>query len=235
MKIIYRISDGINNKNKPDFVTKKDIFMHFIKVFVSYDIYVIADNVSDDTYHFICSYIDSKNIMRTSLSNSKSFLYGVLFVLNNFSDNEKIYFAEDDYIYTKNAPQIIEEGLDIGDYSSGYDHPDKYMNYDSGGPNPFIAEGGEITRVLVSKNRHWKLTNSFCMTFATTVKIIREDLPIYQKYCNESYPLDFPMFIDLITINKRKLVSCIPAVSTHGETQWLAKFVDWEKEFNLSK
>jgi len=35
-------------------------------------------------------------------------------------------------------------------------------------------------------------------------------------------------------LNLRKLVSCIPTVSTHRETDWLAKFVDWDKEFYLS-
>jgi len=33
-------------------------------------------------------------------------------------------------------------------------------------------------------------------------------------------------------INKyRKLISCIPGVSTHGEVMYLSKFVDWDKEF----
>jgi transaldolase len=41
-----------------------------------------------------------------------------------------------------------EEGLDISDYVSGYDHPDKYIDSDQGGDNPFIKDGGEITRVL---------------------------------------------------------------------------------------
>ena len=31
--------------------------------------------------------------------------------------------------------------------------------------------------------------------------------------------------------HKRKVVSCIPAVSTHGETEWLSPLIDWEKEF----
>jgi hypothetical protein len=40
------------------------------------------------------------------------------------------------------------------------------------------------------------------------------------------------MCCDLYKLKGRRLVSCIPAVSTHGETQYLSKFIDWEKEFN---
>jgi hypothetical protein len=136
-----------------------------------------------------------------------------------FSDKDKVYFAEDDYIYTRNAPQIIEEGLSIAEYSSGYDHPDKYINYSDGGPNPFISEGGELTS-------HWKNTNSCCMTFATTVKTLKRDYDVYMKYCSTTHPHDFEMFYELTKYSS--LVSCIPSVSTHGENMWL---IDWEKEF----
>jgi len=161
-------------------------------------------------------------------------MYAVDYACSSFSEDEKIYFAEDDYIYTRRAPQIIEEGLSIGDYSSGYDHPDKYINHAEGGPNPFISEGGELTRVLVTENSHWKITNSCCMTFAVTIKTIKEDYDIIHKNCSGSHPYDFQMFCDLCKYKNRKVVSCIPGVSTHGETQWLSKFIDWEKEFYSS-
>ena len=154
--------------------------------------------------------------MRTKLSNAGSFMYSVNFAINNFKDNDKVYFAEDDYVYTKDASNIIEEGLDIADYTTGYDHPDKYMNKNEGGPNPFISSGGEVTRVIISKNHHWKLTNSTCMTFSTHVSTLKKDLPIYVKYCSTTHPYDFDMWCDLIRNNKRKLISSIPGVSTHG-------------------
>jgi hypothetical protein len=68
------------------------------------------------------------------------------------------------------------------------------------------------------------------MTFAAKVQTLKEDLDIYMKYCSRSPPNDFGMFCELIQQKKRKLVSPLPSVSTHGETQWLAKLVDWEKE-----
>lgn len=232
MKVIYRISDSSNVKIKPVYLTKTDTFLHFLKTFKNDDVYVIADNVCDETYIFLLKHISYEKIIRTTLGNCASFIYSANFAINTFEDdNEKIYFAEDDYIYTKNAAKIIAEGLDIADYSSGYDHPDKYMNHNEGGPNPFISEGGENTRVIISNSSHWKITNSCCMTFAVKIKTIKEDLPIYKKYCCGRNPYDFQMFCEL-TANKRKLVSCIPSVSTHGENEYLAKFIDWENEFN---
>jgi hypothetical protein len=108
------------------------------------------------------------------------------------------------------------------------------MNHNEGGCNPFIQEGGELTRVLITNSCHWKLTNSFCMTFATRVRTIKEDYAILKYYCQYNDPHDFPFFCQLRDEKNRKLVSCIPSVSTHGEINWLAKFVDWEKEFNNS-
>ena len=110
MKIIYRISDGGYNKIKPHYVSKRGVFLHFLKVFKTYDIYVVADNVSSDTYDFLLSYISPEKLFRTSLNNAGAFMFSVNFAINMFSDKDKVYFAEDDYIYTRNAPQIIEEG-----------------------------------------------------------------------------------------------------------------------------
>ena len=227
MKVIYRISDGGFSKIKPPYVSKRQTFLHFIKIFAGYDIYVIADNVSEDTYRFLCKYIDSLKILRSAVGNSQSFLLSAMFATQSFNDDEKVYFAEDDYIYTKEAPKVLEEGLDIADYVSGYDHPDKYVNAEDGG-NPLIREGGEITRVMITKTRHWKMTNSFCMTFGVRVKTIKEDFNTIVQFCQHIHPEDYKLFTELR--KKRKLISCLPAVCTHGETLYLAPFVDWEKE-----
>ena len=45
MKIIYRISDSKNNKDRPHYFSKQKCFLNFVKVFSGYDIYVIADNI----------------------------------------------------------------------------------------------------------------------------------------------------------------------------------------------
>lgn len=234
MKILYRISDGGNPKTKPAYVHDKELmFLHFINRFKGHEIYVFTDNVKDETYLKIMDHSKNNqniNVSRISLGNSKSFMHTVDFAIANFKENDKVYFAEDDYIYTKTASNTIEDGLSIADYVSGYDHPDKYINHKQGGPNPFIEEGGEQTRVLISKTTHWKITNSCCMTFATTVKIIKEDYSIFEYFCKYKIPDDFGIFCDLYKYKNRKLISALPAVSTHGEIEWLSPFIDWESE-----
>lgn len=231
MKILYRISNGGNNKYKLPFVyDKKKMFLHTINIFKGHDLYIFADNVSNDLYEFIMTHAKG-NVYRLSLGNSKSFLYVVEFAIREFDSMESVYLAEDDYIYKLGADRIIEEGLRVGEYVTGYDHPDKYRNHREGGPNPFIEQGGELTRVLITENSHWKLTNSLCMTFATRVKTLKEDYELLRAYCQNKDPNDFGYFCHVRKDRDRKLVSSIPAVSTHGEVEWLAPFVDWEREF----
>jgi len=230
MKIIYRISDGGNPKNKPSYVTKRVCFEHFLSVFKGYDIYVIADNVSEQTYQYLLSHLLPQNIIQTSLMNSASFMYSVDLAIRLFpEESTKVYLAEDDYLYLPIAPKVIEEGLELADYSSGYDHPDKYMNHSQGGPNPFIENGGELSHVMRTESRHWKFTNSCCMTFATTIRILKQDREVYERFCREPIPSDFQMFCELLQHRNRKIVSCLPSVSTHGEVEWLAPFIDWAK------
>lgn len=227
MKILLRISDGGNNKIKPSYVYDK-VFMliHYLNVFKNHDIYVFADNVNESTYKMLINL--HSNILRTTLGNAGSFMYIINFAIQNFNDNEKVYLAEDDYIYKQGAAEIIEEGLSIANYVSGYDHPDKYINYNEGGPNPFIEKGGELTRLLITQNTHWKITNSCCLTFATTVKQLKKDYYIFAKHGTG----DFGMFCDIYKSDPDvRLISAVPSVSTHGETEFLAKFVDWDLEF----
>ena len=59
------------------------------------------------------------------------------------------------------------------------------------------------------------------MTFATKVQTIKQDYEIFKNYCSTTHPYDFQIFCDLYKKKGRRLVSCIPAVSTHGETKWI--------------
>jgi hypothetical protein len=234
MKVIYRISDWGNIKEKPDYVTKTGIFYHFYRTFKNYDIIVIADNINDDTYNFLLKYLNPQQIIKTQLGNSPSLLFALQLAINNFHDEDKIYFAEDDYIYTPEAPSIINEGLDISEYCSGYDHPDKYINTLEGGNNKYIINGGELSRVIISQNKHWKKTNSLTMTFAAKIKTLKKDFPIFVKYCSNNLINDFRLFFELGTKHKRTIITSIPAVSTHSETKYLSPFINWELYVNMT-
>jgi hypothetical protein len=222
MKIIYRISSSINRKNRPDFFSKEKCFINFIKVFGCDNVTIIADNITEECKIFLSGF--SVSVMYTSLGNSQSFLFAMNYALSNFREDDAVYFLEDDYLHLPSSSYILEEGLTISDYVTGYDHPDKYIN---GGPNPYISEGGEQTRVLLTKSSHWKLTNSTTMTFLVKIKTLREDRDIIEQHCKGSMPGDFAMFCKLIQNKSRKLVSPLPGISTHMETEHLTPLIAW--------
>ena len=59
------------------------------------------------------------------------------------------------------------------------------------------------------------------MTFATTVKTIREDKDVWFKFTDGSYPHDMQIFLELRE-KGRTLVQPIPTKSTHCEPAWAA-------------
>jgi hypothetical protein len=140
-----------------------------------------------------------------------------------------VYFLENDYLHKENASTILREGFEIGaDFVTLYDHPDKYIPALSGG-NLYIEEdGGEVTKIYLSKSSHWKITNSTTMTFAAKVSTLKRTEHILKKHTSEKYPEDFKMFLELRQENNI-LLSSIPGYSTHGETAWLSPLNDWSK------
>ena len=96
-------------------------------------------------------------------------------------------------IYIKIIQKILLEGLDIGDYVSLYDHPDKYVNSNeirnNCQGNPKIIDNSEQTRVYLSDSAHWKLTN--ILTFASNIRILKEDYIDILKFCSGTFHMIF--------------------------------------------
>jgi hypothetical protein len=227
MKIIYRISDTGYNKIKPDYINNENCLKNALELFpwTEYDWSVIADNISEETNNMIQKYIPRNHIDYVSVGHGAGTFNLALDEALQYDDDEIIYFIENDYLHKLGADIILEEGFNLGyHYVALYDHPDKYIN----GANPFVEDGGEVTRVMLSKSCHWKLTNSTTMTFAAQVKTLKEDESILREYTSGSYPRDFEMFLALRE-KQHGLVTPIPGYSTHGETAWLTPLTDWSK------
>jgi hypothetical protein len=232
-KIIYRISDAGFNKIKPEYINNENCLKNAVNTFPlnKYDWVVLADSVSLETQKLIEKYIPKQNIEYISIKNGPGypFMYILDKIINVYSDNEIVYFLENDYLHKLGSDKILEEGFELGaEYVSLYDHPDKYIDADKGG-NPFIENGGEVTRVFLSKSCHWKLTNSTTGTFASKIKTLKEDYDIIKTYANNQYWNDFQMFLKLLTEKNRSLITPIPGYATHGETAWLSPLTDWSK------
>lgn len=223
MKLIYRISDAGYNKIKPDYINNENCLKNASRVFDKADWIVIADNCSQSTLDMISKY--QSNVIKVSVGHGAGTFNLALDEALKYEDEEVVYFLENDYLHDPRSQEILLEGFETGaDYVSLYDHPDKYID----GANPFVETGGEVTRVMLTKSCHWKLTNSTTMTFASAAKTLKQDESNLRKYTSGSYPRDFEMFIELRDLG-RALVTPIPGYATHGETAWLSPLKDWSK------
>ena len=227
MKIIYRISDAGYKKEKPDYINNENCLANATKVFKDVDWSVIADNVSEDTNNMIQKYITRSSIEYVSVGNGAGTFNLALDEALQYDDDEIVYFIENDYLHKPNSQKIIEEGFELGaSFISLYDNPDKYLDPSKGG-NPYCQGGAEDTRVYLTKNIHWKITNSTTMTFAAKVSTLKQTESIFRKYTTGTYPNDFHIFLDLRQ-NNQLLITPLPGYSTHGETAWLSPLTNWE-------
>lgn len=223
MKIIYRISDAGYNKVKPEYVNNEACLKNFVSVFGNQNLHIIADNCSEDTLKMITKYVHPNRIENVSVGHGAGTFNLALDMALGYDDETIVYFVENDYLHKPGSDKVLVEGLQIGyNYVALYDHPDKYIN----GANPFVEDGGEVTRVMLSESCHWKITNSTTMTFAAQVKTLKEDETILREYTSGSYPRDFEMFLALRE-KQHGLITPLPGYATHGETAWLSPLTDW--------
>jgi len=228
MKIIYRISDAGYSKVKPNYISNEACLKNFCDVFFEYihDIVVIADNVSQETSTMIQKYIDQAQIHYVSVGHGAGTFNLALDEALKSSDDDIIYFVENDYLHKQLSAKLINEGFDLGaSFVSLYDHPDKYLDPSRGG-NPYCEGGAEDTRVYLTDSCHWKIGNSTTMTFASKVETLKRTEPILRKWTASTHPDDFQMFLELRQHNEL-LVTSIPGYATHGETAWLSPLTDW--------
>ena len=233
MILYYRISNNSNSsKIKLPNATKEHCLDNFLKEFdkTENDITIVADNLFDyNLKQFIISKIKYNiHLIETKLGNSKSFIYCLENACSRMSDVDWFYMSEDDYLYLPNSFQILKEALEISDYVTLYDHIDKYMEPNEGG-NPQIENGGELTKVVLTKSSHWKFTNSTTGTFGANADVLKKDISTWKKYFFNNECHDYEACCELTKIHGRSLISCIPGKSTHTETRWLSPLIDWTK------
>lgn len=224
MKVLYRISDGLTKPNKFPHASKRHCLENFLEHFPTEEVIIYADNVQDDSYAWIQSL--GCQTYRTHGGSSAAGFRIVFEAALEFDDSDIIYFVEDDYLHLPNSRTVLLEGLHRADYVSLYDHLDKYLLPAYGG-NPFIGEdSAEETKVFLTNHSHWKLTNSTTMTFASTVRVLREDADVWRQHSTGICPRDFQAFLDLRE-KGRTLVTPMPGYSTHCDPEYPSPLIDW--------
>lgn len=216
MRLFYRISDQSYEKPKLPGATKEACLMNFCKAFASVlftdleakdpPLTIIADRCNRKTVKMLTA--TGFPVVVSDRGNAGSLQYTLQLAIERYTDEDLIYLVEDDYLHLGNAPTFLTEGIRRADYITLYDHPDKYTRY---------YDGGEISKVIKTTSSHWRYTASTCMTFATKVKTLKEDLPIWQEFTSETHPCDHEIFKKLSKEKRRRLAVCIPGVACHTD------------------
>lgn len=234
--ILYRISDQGNLKNKLEGKDKIYCLTNFLHNFGKEGLIVFADNCQPETIAKIRA-LGIDPVQTQNNSHGASFRYVSNYAMHHFHEDDIIYFLEDDYLHLPGSRQLLLEGIAISDYVTLYDHPDKYA-FTSGFTNPFVKNGGEKGRILLTASSHWKTTNSTTMTVAMRLKTLKEDWYFWKKYTSGPETRSFALFkklqsngklINKLIGKKRRLISPIPGYSTHIEKAFLSPLINWSE------
>jgi hypothetical protein len=211
MKLYYRISDNGYKKQKLIGATKEICFINFMKCFHEIPTTIIADKCNEETYCMLFGINKHHDMVATDYGNAGSLRHAIELAISECSDDEVVYFVEDDYLHLENSPTLIKEGIKRSEYVTLYDHPDKYTSQ---------YNGGEFSKVIKTDSSHWRYTISTCMTFGSTVRTLKEDIDIWRKFTNESHPHDHLIFKELGKEKRRRLAVCIPGAACHTDLEY---------------
>lgn len=128
------------------------------------------------------------------------------------NDKEKVYFAEDDYLYVPKAGEKLQSALDVCDFVTLYDHPDYYHA-------PHLTDD-HIN--IYYFGQQWISRMSTCLTFGTRAGYIKKKRKVLEKYGVS----DFAMWCELT--EEYDLFSPVPSLATHAVVGLLAPNIDWQ-------
>jgi hypothetical protein len=245
MLVYYRLSDKNRRGKAPSYFTNENCLNNFLKNFYldKNEIILICDNISDETESWIKKY--NLNYIKTNLGNSGSFDFCLNHAIKNLNDDDLVYFVENDYLHRPESRKVLEEAFSTfnADYVSLYDSPEKYENHYNVNYKNFVNFSFGIFENFKSKiycglECYWRTSNSFTMTFATKIKILKDDYDIFKYNIHDigeksfeyrTIPRDYELFLMLNLVRNRNMVTPMPGYCTHGDL--LSPYVDWKKYY----
>jgi hypothetical protein len=224
-------SNEVRKKNRPSWFDREKIFNYFLKTIDNrVDVTVMFDG--DVSKHFLAKETRCKIVEKQGGNDSRSFLNLLEYTKNqNYSDDDIVYFLEDDYLHRIGWVDILMDGVEnmSCDYFTLYDHPDKY----------FLPAYTELQSAIITTSKsHWRTTPSTTNTYAMQFSTLKNHYDEHTKYCDLNtggWTRDHEKFLNLWSIGSN-LVSSIPGYSTHCEIPYMSPIINWDIEFDkLSK
>ena len=231
MKVIYRISDNSNKRDRT--ATKEECLRNFLRTWFGGrshldEMIILRDGCCRETQNVVDRVAtpwirEGNNIYSVDIaagSSEQSFRAAINVAIDKAIDDASVYLIEDDYLHLPDSRKVLLEGLALADYVTLYDAPDKYGN-----------DREMWCRVMLTPSSHWKGVISTTGTFASTVGVLKRDLDIWTYFTDGTHGTawDHAAFSNLIGEKGHSLISPIPGLATHAERAWLAPRVDWER------
>ena len=141
-----------------------------------------------------------------------------------YQDEDWVYFVEDDYMHEWDAlPKLLHCIEDVKpDLVSLYDHPDRYKDL----PEHNLTQGHND--IYVSRDHHWRTIPSTCMTFACSVRVLKDNRELFEEWKHVDFEL-FPRLLGLKGDRPKHylMVGAIPSLATHCQEGYLAPMTEW--------
>ncbi len=238
LHFIYRSSGATNLKNRPDFFDKTAALGSFLRALEGLDsphetLFLNDGPIPEERARLMRG--AGRAIDLPGLGNSGSCRRALAEAsAPGPPDTDLVYISEDDYLYLPEAFRDLAaaaEAIPEAAYFTLYDHRDRYTRDDD-------ADGGKA-RVFLAGGRHWRTVESSCMSYGARLGALRADLAIHLRALRGEIPEDRAMWRQIqglgwrgalrrgLRPRGRRLVSPIPTLATHLETEYLAPGVDW--------
>lgn len=224
IKVFLRHWNGATNRKqnvRPEWFSYENCYRSLKTAPV--DLTILLDGTQEN-HHFKFDKSD-KVIEYTGGSDEKSLLYCLNYIKDSQpEDDDIIYIVEDDYLHRRNWDEIMLEAFNSFnvDYVTLYDHPDKY----------FLPMYETLqSKILYTKNVHWRTTPSTCNTYAGRWSTFKKHWDTHIKYCLPEHThdgYDHTKFVDLWSKGSN-LISPMPGYSTHCESPFLSPRINWSE------
>jgi hypothetical protein len=131
---------------------------------------------------------------------------------SRLGDQEKVYLAEDDYVYLPEAGRQLVNALDLFSSVTLYDHPDYYH-----APHLLLPQ-----TVRLQSDWHWVSRVSTCHTFGAKAQFFKNNRARFVTHA----PHDYLMWQEIT--QKYDLYCAVPSLATHLVGWFLAPSVKWD-------
>lgn len=211
--------NNLSNKNRPEWFKYESCFLNLLDSIKNYNVklHVIFDGKIENNFikkydnHFILHEINEGTDIGSFFKTCN------VIKKQNITDNELIYFLENDYLHIDNWVEKVNEIIIHNEYNyiSLYDHLDKYI----------FNDYKELkSKIFVTNSHHWRTTPSTCGSFIITKKLFDLDYDILS-----THPDDHSKFIRLNKERNRLVLTPIPGLSTHCSYNLLSPTINWKK------